>query len=186
MTLTYSHNQIDGHELVLLWPHRHGWLEDGAHWHVIVERVIVVEGDVRFGQVPGPEGESRSGRGDGGDQRSPPHQLNKRTTSSLVGVRPLLLHYRHLAELRHLRGVCHIKDPELPVNRDPRRLEVLKGCRSVHQLCLLKKKKKKNSKGRAQDGSIYNMPPDCQQTWQPADYTSKPLHSGTIFLKNPL
>lgn len=66
MTLTYSHNQIDGHELVLLWPHRHGWLEDGAQWHVVVERVIVGEGQVRFGQVPGPEGDSRSERSVGG------------------------------------------------------------------------------------------------------------------------
>lgn len=66
MTLTYSHNQIDGHDLVLLWPHRHGSLEDGAHGHVVVERVIVVEGDVLFGQVPRPEGDSWSERGRSG------------------------------------------------------------------------------------------------------------------------
>lgn len=81
MTLTYRHNQIDGHELVLLWPHRHVSLEDGAQWHVVVEGVIVGEGDVRFGQVPGPEGDSLSERdavGRGGSMI--PHQLNKRTT----------------------------------------------------------------------------------------------------------
>lgn len=62
MTLTYSHNKIDGGELVVLWPHRHGWLKDGAHGHVVDDRVIVSEGDVGFGQVPGPEGDREVGQ----------------------------------------------------------------------------------------------------------------------------
>lgn len=53
--LTY-HNQVDGGDVVVLWSHWQGWLEDGAQGQLVGDGVVRVEHDVFFGKISRPEG----------------------------------------------------------------------------------------------------------------------------------
>lgn len=132
---TYSHKQVEGGDFVFFWPHRHGWLKDGAQRQCEGGSVIV-ECDVLLGEISCPAEVAF-------------HDIRQMwwallflccvcLKSSLpICIRSFLHDLWHGAMVQNLLGIFHVKEPELPVHCRRRGHPVVIRCRSRLNDCFL-------------------------------------------------